>query len=64
MPEWQPSGCINKAGGKDLPNNKCHNFHAKRELDIKWLHNIGTGHSVDRFNFNRKVVCEDHFTEQ
>ena len=24
---------------------------AKRELAIKWLHNIGTGHNVDRFFF-------------
>ena len=39
-------------------------FPAKRKLAIKWLHNIGTGHNVDRFNFHRKVVCEDHFTEQ
>ena len=45
-------------------------FPAKRELPIKWLHTIGgwgfieTGHNVDRLIFNRKIVCEDHFTEQ
>ena len=36
----------------------------KRDLAIKWLHNIGTGHTVDKLNFHSKVVCEDHFTEQ
>jgi len=29
---------------------------------MEWLHNIGTAHTVEKFNFNRKVVCEDHFT--
>ena len=36
-------------------------FPAKRELFIKWLH-CCNGHNVDLFN--RKIVCEDHFTEQ
>ena len=40
-------------------------FPAKRELPIKWLHNIRTCHNVDhRLISNRKIVCEDHFTEQ
>ena len=26
-------------------------FPAKRELTIKWLHNIGTGHNADRLIF-------------
>ena len=39
-------------------------FHVKRDLAIKWLHNIGTGHTIDKFNFHRKVVCEDQFAEQ
>ena len=68
MPECQAYGCLHKAGegvakGKrffQIPNAK--KFPAKRELAMKWLHNIGTGHTVDKFNFNRKQVCEDHFT--
>ena len=34
---------------------------SKRDLAMKWLHNIGTGHTMDKFNFQRKMVCEDHF---
>ena len=37
-------------------------FSAKRELAMKWLHNIGTGHTVEKFNFKRKMVCQDHVT--
>ena len=37
-------------------------FSAKRELAMKWLHNIGTGHTVEKFNFNWKMVCQDHVT--
>ena len=43
-----------------FPN--ANNFSAKRELAMKWLHNIGTGHTVEKFNFNRKMVCQDHVT--
>ena len=39
-------------------------FHVKHDQAIKWLHNIRTGHIVDKFNFHCKVVCEDQFTEQ
>ncbi|KAK2177520.1 hypothetical protein NP493_584g00011 [Ridgeia piscesae] len=68
MPECQAYGCQHRAGegatkGKrffQIPNAK--KFPAKRELAMKWLHNIGTGHTVEKFNFNRKMVCEDHFT--
>ena len=35
---------------------------AKWELAMKWLHNIGTGHTVENFNFNRNMVCQDHVT--
>ena len=70
MHECQAYGCLNKAGegaGKgekvfQIPNAT--KFPAKRDLAIKWLHNIGTGHTVDKFNFHRKVVCEGQFTEQ
>ena len=37
-------------------------FSARRELAMKRLHNIGTGHTVEKFNFNRKMVCQDHVT--
>ena len=37
-------------------------FSAKRVLAMKWLHNIGTGHTVEKFNFNLKMVCQDHVT--
>ena len=68
MPECQGYGCTNKAGegvakGKrffQIPNAA--KDAGKRELAMRWLHNIGTGHTVNKFNFNRKVVCEDHFT--
>ena len=35
-------------------------FHAKRELAMKWLHNIGAGHMVE--NFNQNMVCQHHVT--
>ena len=70
MPECQAYGCLNKAGEGarkvkrffQIPNAT--KYPAKRDLAIKWLYNIGTGHTVDKLNFHRKVVCEDHFTEQ
>ena len=37
-------------------------FHAKRELAMKCLHNIGAGHTVEKFYFNRKMVCQHHVT--
>ena len=37
-------------------------FHAKGELTMKCLHNIGAGYIVERFNFNRKTVCQHHVT--
>ena len=68
MPECQEYGCVNKAGGVSkgkrffqIPNAM--KFPANRSA-VKWLHNIGTGHNVHRFNFHRKVICKDHFTEQ
>ena len=71
MPECQPSGCINKSGegvsrgGKILNITNATKFPTKRELAITWLHYIGTGHSeCGSIEFNMKVVCEDHFTEQ
>ena len=68
-------GCINKAGEVALKGEKIFQitiamkFPAKRELPIKWLHTIGTCNNADRLIhndriFNRKIICEDHFTEQ
>ena len=37
-------------------------FSAKRGLAMKWLHNIGRGHTVEKFNFNGKMVSQDHVT--
>ena len=45
---------------ESFPN--ANKFSAKRELAMKWLHNIGTGHIVDKFNFNQKMVCQEHVT--
>ena len=67
MPECQAYGCLNKPDnckGKSFfkipdPNKNP----SVKEQAKQWLHFIGTGHSVDKFNFGRaKVVCEDHFT--
>ena len=51
MPECQLLyGCINKAGEGASKGEKIFQitnamkFHAKRELPVKWLHTIGTGH--------------------
>ena len=45
---------------ESFPN--ANKFSAKRELAMKWLHDIGTGHTVEKFNFKRKMVCRDHVT--
>ena len=47
-------------GKRCFPN--ANKFSAKRELAMKWLHNIGMGHTVEKFNFNWKMVCQDHVT--
>ncbi|PIK43235.1 hypothetical protein BSL78_19926 [Apostichopus japonicus] len=71
MPECQAYGCTNRHGaGKSkgkrflvIPDGKTDP--EKRELSQKWLHQIGTGHTVDNFTFHKyKVVCEDHFEEK
>lgn len=68
MPECQAYGCLNRQGtgeakGKRffvIPDGK---NPTKRNLAQRWLHNIGTGHTVDNFTFGRhKVVCADHFS--
>ena len=35
-------------------------FSAKRELAMKWLHNIGTSHTVEKCNFNHVTVDMEH----
>ena len=68
MPECQAYGCLNKRGegnskGKSffvIPDGR--KYPEKRELSQQWLHNIGTGHTVEKFSFGKhKLVCEDHF---
>ena len=70
MLEYQACGCQKKAGeesvkGKrfvQMPINYLRSPPSKGELAIKWLHNIGTSHTVETFHFNRKMVCQDHVT--
>ena len=69
MTECQPSGCINKSGegvskGKKIFKiTNATKFPTKRELAIMAsLH--WTGSQCGSIEFNRNVVCEDHFTEQ
>ena len=65
MSECKAFGCTNnKRRNKDekffcvpKPVNE-----ERKAIAQKWLHNIGTGHTVDKFPFGRNsVVCEDHF---
>ena len=70
MLEYQACGCQKKAGegsvkGKrfvQMPINYLRSPPSKGKLASKWLHNIGTSHTVETFNFNRKMVCQDHVT--
>ena len=47
-----------------MPINYLRSPPSKGELAIKWLHNIVTSHTdtVETFNLNRKMVCQDHVT--
>ena len=57
-------GCITKVGEGASKGKKIFQianatkFPAQRDLAIKWLHNIGPGYNVDRFNFNRKITSQ------
>ena len=70
MLEYQAYGCQKKAGEESVKGkrfvqmaiNYLRSPPSKGELAIKWLHNIGTSHTVETFNFNRKMVCQDHVT--
>ena len=70
MLEYQAYGCQKKAGeesvkGKrfvQMPINYLRSPPSKGELAIKWLQNTSTSHTVETFNFNRKMVCQDHVT--
>ena len=71
MPECQPSGCINKSGEgvsrgkKILKITNATKFPTKHELAITWLVSLHWNWSqCGSIEFNRKVACEDHFTEQ
>ena len=70
MLEYQAYGYQKKAGEESvkgmrfvqMPINYLRSTLSKGELAIKWLHNIGMSHTVETFNFNRKMVCQDHVT--
>ena len=72
MTECQPSGCINKSGEGVSKGKKIFKiinttkFPTKRELAIMASldHLHWNGSQCGSIEFNRKVVCEDHFTEQ
>ena len=61
----------------DCKNNKRHNpekhyfcvpmpnTEEKKVRVRQWLHNLGTGHSIQTFKFGRNsVVCSDHFEQK
>ena len=64
MLECQAYGCQKKAGEESVKGKRfflmlyINKFSAKRELAMKWFHNIGTGHTVEKCNFNRKIVFQ------
>ena len=66
MPSCQAYQCANTSG--KTPGKKSY-FQfpdpvKEKDRAEKWLFNIGTGHTVNKFNFNKnKVVCSDHFHE-
>ena len=70
MLEYQAYGCQKKAGEESvkgnrfvqMPINYLRSPPSKGELAIKWLQNTSTSHTVETFNFNRKMVCQDHVT--
>ena len=72
MPECQPSGCINKSGEgvsrgeKIFKITNATKFPTKRELAIRaYMASLHWNWSQCGYiEFNRKVVCEDHFTDQ
>ena len=63
MLECQTYGCQDRAGEgqcKERDFSNVNKFYAKHELAMKLFHNIGTGHTVEKFNFNCKMVCQHH----
>ena len=58
-------GCSNKSSGKTGTQNVSY-FHFPDPVKDKaraerWLHNIGTGYTVESFYFKGKLICSDHF---
>lgn len=64
MPSCQAYQCANTSG-KTSEKRSYYRFPnpiLEKDRAEKWLYNIGTGHSVNKFKFSRdKVVCSDHF---
>ena len=66
MPTCKAYGCSNRTGRLEVkksffmiprPVNEDEKLRAAR-----WLHNIGTGHTVANYKFGKDVtLCEDHF---
>lgn len=66
MPTCIALGCSNTSGRLKertgffqvpMPKNE-----DEKKRAARWLHNIGTGHTLNSFKFNEtKKVCEDHF---
>ena len=51
-------------GEKDLQNNKCHEIPYETRAGHYMASLHWNGSQCGSIEFNRKVVCEDHFTEQ
>ena len=64
MPSCQAYGCSNTSGKTPGKRSYYHFPNPAREKECaeRWLHNIGTGHTINNFKFTRdKVVCSEHF---
>ncbi len=60
-------GCTNnkrKHKGKHFFSVPTPSTEERKAIAQRWLHNLGTGHTLKTFRFGRNsVVCEDHFHE-
>ena len=70
MPSCQAFGCSNTSGKTKAKIRKSYFMiprpvnDSERERAGKWLHDMGTGHTVCKFKFGKdKVLCSDHFHE-
>ena len=63
MPNCQAYGCKNESGRTPVKRSYHYFPDPKKENSRAgaWLHNIGTGFTINTFNFDKKVVCGEHF---